>query len=249
MTDLRLAFVCDYAEEGWPSMDLVAAMLPRAVTDAAGKTMQVDRLQPSASPRLQRIAGSRWSAAIGDRVINRYWDYPRWLRSRAASHGVFHILDHTYAHLVHVLPAQQTVVTCHDLDAFRCVLDPDAAPQPWLFRQLVRRTLGGLRLAARVACVSEAVRKELVDRGLVERSRALVVQNGVHPAFNREENPAADAEAARCLGPRAGGNGLELLHVGIPIPRKRVDRAIEVLAAVARVRPGSRLVRDRKSVV
>ncbi len=243
MTDLRLAFVCDYAEEGWPSMDLLAAMLPRAVEGLADTALRVDRLQPSAPRRLQRVAGTRWSAAIGDRLINRYLDYPRWLRARVTGHRVFHILDHTYAHLVHVLPAQRTIVTCHDLDAFRCVLQPDSAPRPWLFRRLVRRTLRGLHQAARVACVSGAVCDELVAAGLVERSRTIVVRNGVHPAFSSAADPAADAEAVRHLGPRGGENDIELLHVGIPIPRKRIDRAIEVLAAVSRVRPGARLVR------
>jgi glycosyltransferase involved in cell wall biosynthesis len=133
-------------------------------------------------------------------------------------------------------------VTCHDLDAFRCVLEPARAPRSWAFRRLVRRTLRGLQQAARVACVSEAVRDELADARMVERKRLLVVPNGVHPAFTATRNVAADAEAARLLGGEKG-EAIELLHVGIPIPRKRIDRALAVLAALERVRPGARLVR------
>lgn len=242
MTELRLAFVCDYAEEGWPSMDLIAAMLPAAVADVAGPSARIDRLQPAAKRRLQRLAGTRWPASIGDRLVSRYVDYPRWLRAHDGADRVYHVLDHSYAHLVRTLPAERTMVTCHDLDAFKCVIDPAGARRPWVLRRLVRRTLRGLKQAAKVACVSEAVRDELAEAGLVERKRLLVVPNGVHPAFTPAPDAAADAEATRLLGGDKG-DAIELLHVGIPIPRKRIDRALAVLAALGRVRPGARLVR------
>lgn len=241
MTQLRLSFVCDYAEEGWPSMDLVASMLPAAVGEVAGSAAAIDRLQPTAVRRLQQAAGSRWPAPIGDRLINRYFDYPRWLRRHAPEGAVFHVLDHTYAHVVGVLPPHRTIVTCHDLDAFRCLIDPSRAPRSWAFRHLVRRTLRGLQRAARVSCDSEAVRDELLEAGLVEPARVLVVPNGVHPAFTATADPAADREARQLLGGEK--KDIELLHVGIPIPRKRIDRALAVLAAVGRVRPGARLLR------
>ncbi len=242
MTHLRVAFVCDYAEEGWPSMDLVGTMLPAAVAEAGGSAADVARLQPAGKSRLRRVAGEHWPGPIGDRLINRYVDYPRWLRANASTDGVFHVLDHTYGHLVDALPAHKTVVTCHDLDAFRCVIDGGASPRAWVLRPMVRRSLRGLQRAAKVVCVSVAVREELAATDLVESSRLLVVPNGVHPAFTPSRDAAADAEAARLLDGQTR-DGIELLHVGIPVPRKRIDRALAVLAAVSRVRPAARLIR------
>jgi glycosyltransferase involved in cell wall biosynthesis len=50
----------------------------------------------------------------------------------------------------------------------------------------------------------------------------------------------ADLEAARLLGPR---KGIDLLHVGSTIPRKRIDVLLDVFAAVRAQRPGTRLIR------
>ena len=52
----------------------------------------------------------------------RFFDYPRVLAALDASFDVYHVVDHSYAHLLHGLPAGRTLVTCHDLDTFR--IDP-----------------------------------------------------------------------------------------------------------------------------
>jgi glycosyltransferase involved in cell wall biosynthesis len=64
----------------------------------------------------------------------------------------------------------------------------------------------------------------------------------VAPEFRPEPDPDADALAARLLGPR-DPHVPELLHVGSNIPRKRIDVLLEVVAAVRRARPGTRLVK------
>jgi hypothetical protein len=48
---------------------------------------------------------------------------------------------------LHGLPADRVLVTCHDLDALRSVLQPELEPRPWFYRMLVRRILSGLRRA------------------------------------------------------------------------------------------------------
>src|SRR5262249_58441189 len=95
-----------------------------------------------------------------DRLLNRFWDYPRLLGRLARRGGfdLFHLVDHSYAQLVLALPPGRVVVTCHDLDAFRCLLEPGREPRPAWFRAMARRTLGGLRRAAFIACDSEATR-------------------------------------------------------------------------------------------
>jgi glycosyltransferase involved in cell wall biosynthesis len=107
----------------------------------------------------------------------------------------------------------------------------------------VRRTLRGLQLAAKVVCVSQAVRDQLVSARIVDRARTEVVPNGVYPAFTRLPDATADSEAARLLGEPGCEPRLDLLHVGLPIPRKRIDHAIDAIASISRTNPSARLIR------
>lgn len=242
---LRVGLLCDLPEEGWRSMDLVAERLEHHLrTDHA--SVAVTRLCP---PFVHRLG--RWlRPPIGggpptvDRIINRYVDYPRWLRREAvgARFDVFHVVDHSYAHLVRLLPLGRTVVTCHDLDAFRGVLDPLACPQSRPRRALAARSLAGLKAAAAVVCVTQAVRDELVGHCVVPAGRVTVVPNGVADGFSDVADPATDAEVMALLGAPAIETP-EILHVGSTIPRKRIDRLLNVFARVVDRVPGVRLIR------
>ena len=67
---------------------------------------------------------ARQALDTADRVINRFWDYPKLMRPLRGRYDLFHIVEHSYAHLALVLPAGRAVVTCHDLDAIRCLVEP-----------------------------------------------------------------------------------------------------------------------------
>lgn len=231
---LRVGIVCDLLEERWPSMDLVADQLMRTLPDVPSLQVEPVRLQP---------AMPRWPAALArtthlralvnaNRYLDRHRRYPHWLRRHPGTHAVYHVVDHTYAHLVHELPAKRTIVTCHDVDAFRSLFDPEGEPRSAAFRRMARRLLDGLRAAAIVACDSEATRDALTTHGL--RGEGLeVVPLGVHPAFTR----AGGAEPAIPDGP------IVLLHVGSTIARKRIDVLLRVFARVREHTPAVRLVR------
>jgi glycosyltransferase involved in cell wall biosynthesis len=177
----------------------------------------------------------------GDRIINRFWDYPRLFR-QISDFDVYHVVDHSYSHLVHYLPAARTIVTCHDLDTFRCLLDPAAEKRPAWFKKMSRRTLDGLRKAAHVVCVSAATRNQLLAAELVTPDRASVVWNGVHPECAPTPDSDADQEAARLLGP-ADLKEPEIVHVGSTIPRKRIDTLLNVFANIRDAFPSARLIR------
>jgi glycosyltransferase involved in cell wall biosynthesis len=243
MSALRVAIVCDLVEEGWPSMDLVAERLFDQLA-LRPDGVELIRLRPRMRRRFTRIPGlaDHPHARIGDRLANRYFDYPRWLASQRECADVFHVIDHSYAHLVHTLPPGKTVVTCHDLDAFRCLLHPADEPRSAPFRSLVRRTLTGLQQAARIACVSEAVRNEISAADMIPAARLRVVPNGADAASARRPDPEAAAAAFRLLGPMDPSHP-ELLHVGSTIPRKRIDVLLRAFAGVRARRPGARLIR------
>jgi len=213
-------------------------------TDPAGR-FEAARICPPMRRRLSRETADSGALFNADRLLNRFRDYPRALRRARDEFDLFHVVDHSYAQLLHVLPAGRTVVTCHDLDTFRCLLDPAGEPRSAAFRAMTRRVLSGFRMAARVACDSRATRDELLAHGLFSHERVSVIPNGVHPDFSDEPDEEADREAARLLGGAVdGGDGVvELLHVGSTIARKRIDVLLRVFAEVRRAEPRARLVR------
>ena len=240
MTGLRVAIIADYAEEGWPSMDLVAEMLMTHLAQSHAGTIEATLVRPPMPRRLSRLglpAGAR--AGIIDRIVARQWDYPRALKA-LPRFDLYHVVDHTYAHLVHDLPAARTVVTCHDVDAFRSILQPQDEWRSPTFRWMSRRILSGLRAAAHVPCDSEATNRSLIELAGFAPEQLSVIPNGANIAGWDAADGHADFEAARVLGPK---RPLELLHVGSTIPRKRIDVLLDVFAAVRRARPEARLVR------
>jgi glycosyltransferase involved in cell wall biosynthesis len=243
MTPLKVAVIADLLEERWPSMDLVADMLVDHLRTEHAGTIEPVLIRPPLRGRAVRMPGMRelQSAFTVDRFTNRLWDYPAVTRGIARSFDVFHIVDHSYAHLVHTLPAARTLVTCHDLDTFRSILEPGGDVRSALFRAMTRRIFAGLRIAGHIACDTEATRDALVAKGGVDQARTSVVLNGPHPSCTPNPEPAADVEAARLLGP--AGRMTELLHVGSTIARKRIDVLLHVIKAVRRQRPDVRLIR------
>jgi len=239
----RIAVICDLIEENWPSMDLVAEMLIGQLRARHAARWQVTRICPPMKRRFTAlpVAGRKWAAHNADRLLNRFRDYPRWLRRRRADFDLFHLVDHSYSQLIHELPPERTVVTCHDLDTFRCVLEPELEPRPAWFRKMVQRTLDGFRRAERIICDSISTYDQVLQFGLVPPARAMVIPIGIHPSCSPKPHPRADSEARRHLG-EIDERPL-LLHVGSTIGRKRIDVLLRVFAVVRRWFPQARLIR------
>ena len=211
-------------------------MLP----SVAGGDVVATRLRPPMIRRWTRlpIVGAGGRAQLGDRLTGRLWDYPRWLRPRRGDFDVFHIVDHSYAHLIRALPAERTIVTCNDTDAFeaaregaRSRLDPS--------RLLAAHVLDGISraVARRVHQRSDATGSDCnrPRRSLTHERRVSWRASDVHAGARCE----GDAEIDRQLGAR----GFEVLHVSSTIPRKRIDVLLEMFSGFRRLRPDARLVR------
>ena len=128
------------------------------------------------------MAGPASPAFNADRLLNRLWDYPRRLRRRAVEFDLFHVCDHSYAQLVHALPAGRVGVYCHDLDAFRSLLEPREARPRW-FRAVAGHILRGLQKAALVFYSTGPVRDQIVAHGLIDPDRLVHAPPGVSPEF------------------------------------------------------------------
>ena len=240
MKPLRVGIVCDLREEGWHSMDLVADMLLEMLPTVSGGDIAATRLCPPMIRRWTRlpVVGGGSRARLGDRLTGRLWDYPRWLRPRRGEFDVFHIVDHSYAHLIRELPAERTIVTCNDTDAFEAARGA-AGSRLDLSRLLAGHVLDGISRASHVACISEATRQDLIATGRVDPSRTSVAYLGAHPTCTPAPDVKADADIDRQLGARR----FEVLHVSSTIPRKRIDILLEVFSRFRRMHPEARLVR------
>ena len=118
---------------------------------------------------------------------------------------------------------------------------------PRVSRRVARRasarpaTDGGDESRAEDLVREPATRNELVAAAVVPaepyrrraKRRASRVQPSM-PSLTRIETPLAARPA--------GGNRVELLHVGSTIPRKRIDVLLNVVAALRRQHPGVRLI-------
>lgn len=230
MAPVRVAIVGDLLSEHWPSMDLVADRLLDHLHNEHGAVFQSEMLRPD----LPQRDGLH-------RYFIRYWAYARWLRQHRDRFDVFHVVDHSYAHLVHVLPAERTVVTCHDIDAFMPLVGRSVI-KTRLPKAVARWILSGLRKARAITCVSAATRDELRGYNLVDEAKVRVVHNGVDPWFSADADPEADEAIAERIGASDRGT-IDLLHVGSCLPRKRIDVLLRVFKAVRDIEPRVRLLK------
>jgi glycosyltransferase involved in cell wall biosynthesis len=240
----RIGLICDFVEENWPSMDLVADMVFGHLEREHASTLQVARICPPLRPRFGRlpVIGKAHALHNADRLLNRFFDYSRCLKPHVQEFDLFHVVDHSYSHLVLDLPPNKTVVTCHDLDTFRCVLEPERQPRPRWFRAMTERILSGFRKAAHVVADSAFTRDEILRFGLIPPDRITVVFNGIHPSCSPLPDRVADSQLARLLAGDSPGT-IWLLSVGSSIPRKRLDVLLRVFAGVRKQVGNVRLLR------
>ena len=240
----RVAMVCDYREEGWPSMDLVADVLLHQLRHCHATKVEAYHV----CPPFRRVIGrfpslkNHKRAFNFDRLLNRFCLYPHYLQKYRNQFDLFHVMDHSYAHLVHVLPADRTIVTCNDLDTFRCLLKPQQEPRSMMFRGMTRRIWTGLQQAAFVTCISDATRHKLLQHAMLKPERTATIYLGVDPLFSHQPDPCSDAEVKRLIGEERVDR-IELLHVGSTIQRKRIDVLLNVFAQVRQAFPQARLLR------
>ncbi len=242
MAQLRLPIICDYLEENWQSMDLCAQMLLKHLQSEHAESIQAVPIRPNFKQRFQRIPwfGRKRFAFNGDRLINRFLEYPRYLSQHLTDFEMFHISDHSYAQLVHVLPSERTGVFCHDLDAFRSLLEPEQEPRPAWYKAMSRRILRGLQSCAIIFYSTAEVRKQIEHYGLLDPSRLVHAPYGIAREFSLEPEPTRPDDQ-RVL--EQISEAPFVLHVGSCIPRKRIDILLEVFAAVHGKHPDLRLVK------
>ncbi|WP_257455081.1 glycosyltransferase family 4 protein [Archangium lipolyticum] len=239
---LRLALLMDPLEEGWPSMDLAGEALHQQFHGPLAEAVYVTSMRPKLLPLARKlpVLRDRREALNVDRVLTRFLAYPARTALGRRGQDAWHVVDHTYAQLVHTLPPGRAGVYCHDLDAFRSILEPYKERRPAWFKAMAWTTLKGLQRAAVVFHSTGAVREELLRHGVVPAERLVHAPLGVSEEYGPEPVPGDTSdEVLRPLGGRP-----YVLHVGSGIPRKRLDVLFEVFAAMRRQHPDLRLVQQ-----
>ena len=230
-------------------MDLVAEMLAEHLRAEHADRYEVVTIHPRFFGLFEALPGldaqRAWNA---DRLVTRFLTYPTELVVRRSKLELFHVADHSYAQVAHVLPRRRTGIYCHDLDAFQCLLRPNGAVSPWR-KALARAQLAGLQRAAVVFYSTEQIRQQIHDSALVEPERLVHAPYGVAADFFSADG--IDELPAGALPSRPF-----LLHVGSSEPRKRLDVLFRVFARVREklpdlvlVQQGGRLLPEQRKLV
>lgn len=238
---LRLALICDYLEDEWLSMNFCAEMLFNHLDAEHSSVMRSQQICPVFQKRFGNIPwlNKKKSFAI-DRAINHYWDYPRHLGKQINDFDFFHICDHSYAQLVHTLPPERTGVFCHDLDAFRTILEPNKYPSSARYKAMQARVLSGFQKAAVVFYTTTEVRKQIEHYNLLAPSRLVQAPLGIAPEYSPY---AQKIESSDRLILAQVGNQPFILSVSSSKNRKRLDVLLNVFAELKAKNPQLKLVR------
>jgi len=230
-------------------MDFIAEMLLQHLRAEHAERYDVQPVRPRFFGLFEALPGldfqTAWNA---DRLVTRFVTYPSQLAVRRRQFDLFHLADHSYAQLIHVLPAKRTGVYCHDLDAFACLRKASGNMPRWR-RGMARAQLSGLQRASVVFYSTEQVRQQIEELRLIEAERLVHAPYGVAPEFFAPDG--VDELPAGSLPDRPF-----LLHVGSSMARKRLDVLFRAYAEVRRRHPhlalvqqGAQLLSDQRDLV
>lgn len=154
-----------------------------------------------------------------------WWDnvaVPRRLRTLDADvyHGTKHALP-----LLGTPPATARVVTIHDLAV---MVEPETFSRAQRLQLLVHLRHAA-RVADRVVCVSGHAARDVERRLGIAAERIAVVPHGVAARFVPPADPRRRAAVRRAFG---AGEGFLVSFVGTAQPRKRIDVAVDAVAAL-----------------
>lgn len=174
-----------------------------------------------------RLAHSRFGRRL-DRHASVLLRYPVHVRRQSAD--VFHIVDHSYAHLTRAVPAGRAIVTCHDLILLHAENHDIGFRGNRLPVLRFRWSTSFLRRAGLVACPSEATADDAVELIGVHPSRIRVIPQGVSRTFT--ERPEDERrETRRRLDP-SGARAI-VMSVSTGGGYKNVPATLKVMGALA----------------
>jgi len=216
---MKITLFRDLPSERWFSMERYADELINALGKLGAQT------HPYVLPRpLPQIRG-RLGAWLN--LAWRLTFYP--FAARRQQGDVNHILDHSYAHLIHALDPARTVITCHDLA-------PIAMQERGggLSRIAWDYAFHSMRHAAQLITISEATRREVARLSGYSSQQMTTVWFGVSPEFH------APSDQAQMTSLRASVSARDrplIVHVGSCAPRKNIEAILRALPSLRDMNP------------
>ena len=213
---LTVCLIGDPPSEKFYSMGIYADALERALLEHGKYAIVRFRWQDEPVYK-----GKIWS--IYNLYRNRFVRYPRQLAGVKAD--IYHILDHSYAHLARKLPLERTVVTCHDLmplmmKEYRASLG--GRMLIWLFRYSLR----SLARVRHIISISNFTKQCLCENHICKSARISTVHYGIDAMFS-EKHPRRRGTHGRKPVP------MRILVVGATQePYKNMDTILKAFSIV-----------------
>jgi glycosyltransferase involved in cell wall biosynthesis len=190
---VKVLLVCNYVADAQESMLRFAASLEAGLRKAG---VDVESIRP------EMVFGSLHPGASGLGKWLGYLDkfllFPPRLRWRGKRADIVHICDHSSAMQVPSVASRPHLVTCHDLLAVRMASGEFPGRQTRATGRLLQRwILRGLRRARRIACDSEATKRDVMRLAGHDARAASVIYVGQNHAYAPVLEIARAAEARR----------------------------------------------------
>lgn len=207
-------------EHGSRSMERFADEMTRGLAAQSGVRARETTIHAS------RLHGYSLGRRL-DRYSSLFMRYP--LHARRQSADVYHVLDHSYGHLLGWIPAERAVITCHDLMLLHAERENIGFRGRRLVLSRFRWETSFLRRAALVACDSEATASDVASLLRIDSSRIRVIPLGIGPSFVPMDAQSR-SEARRRMDPT--GRRALVLHVSTGGAYKNVPTTLRVIDAL-----------------
>ncbi len=178
------------------------------------KPQPIDRKSQSPILRVQKF-------------YERFWRFPQLVKHQVAD--VYHILDHSEAHITYGLKklGKPVAVTCHDLINFYYKDNlQGSVTLPFLSHNMWLHAVKGMKSADSVVTVSSMTAKDATKILDIEPARISVVPNAVESIF--KPLPQEEIDKFRDYS-GISPETLCLLNVGSNHPRKNIDTVLKVI--------------------
>lgn len=237
---MKVALFPDLEMEGWKSMDLYAEQLAHHLPRVSPRDEFVQaRVVPPAWIRGQL----RQSLVL--RLYSRYWVYPR--KAARYSADVYHILDHSYAHVAAKLNPQRTIITVHDLYPLHVLRSLPRTRRERIRNEVLLWVMDHLRRASWLIADSQFVKREIVELlGYPEERITVVPLGGDHirvkeaeerGAFRRRYAIDDRAQVILHVGGCDERKNMRMLLMAFDEVRRMVDREVVLVHVGDELKP------------
>lgn len=226
----RVLLLANYLNDRQESMQRFASLLAEALPK---RGIAVEIIRPK--EKLGRLKRSGHGIGKWLGYADKFVLFPRALRRRLQRRQpgeVLHICDHSNAvYTAQASPAPH-LITCHDMLAIRSALDEIPENRTSASgKSYQRMILNGLRRAARVTCVSNSTRADVLRLANLPPERVTVTYNGLNYPYR----PMPRDEAAARLGKIVAEKFI--LHVGGNQWYKNRHGVVRIYEALVRLFP------------